>query len=119
MLPFLPALILLLLQGPSNFERLAFEGQLPSALEALHRQIGYPGSERLSERDQAVLESLLAGGAENCLSNAFFAHFAANESLTSSACHEIEVSHASHVTYSATLTSGFGFFQRTRDGPSD
>ncbi len=39
MLPLLPALLLLLLQGPSNIERLAQDGRLPEALDSLHRQM--------------------------------------------------------------------------------
>lgn len=39
MLPLLPALLLLLLQGPSNVERLAQDGRLPEALNSLNRQM--------------------------------------------------------------------------------
>lgn len=41
MLPILPILILLLL-GPANAERLAVEGRLPAALLAVHRAMVVP-----------------------------------------------------------------------------
>jgi len=59
MLPILPALILLLLQGPSNVERLAREGRLPAALDAVHRDIDR-GQACRSMQSQAVIASLLA-----------------------------------------------------------
>lgn len=49
MLPFLPALLLLLLQGPSDFERLAVEGRSKADWEA-----------RLAPRERAILHTLLA-----------------------------------------------------------
>ena len=80
MLPLLPALILLWLQGPSNFERLAVDGRLPAALEAIHRQMASSESENLSDRDQQELASLLAGGIDSQLSHAFLALFKKNKS---------------------------------------
>lgn len=41
MFPILPILILLLM-GPANAERLAVEGRLPAALLAVHRQMVAP-----------------------------------------------------------------------------
>lgn len=59
MFPILPVLILLLLQGPSNVERLAREGRLPAALEAVHQELRLPAPDR-TQREETVLVSLMA-----------------------------------------------------------
>jgi hypothetical protein len=62
MLPLLPALILLILQGPTNVERMAMDGRLPAALQAIHHQMESSGEQRaaLSKADGVALVSLLA-----------------------------------------------------------
>lgn len=59
MLPILPVLILLLLQGPSSVERLTREGRLPAALDAIHRELALPEA-AFSDEDDAMLASLFA-----------------------------------------------------------
>jgi hypothetical protein len=72
MLPILPALLLMLLQGPANIERMASEGQLPAALNAIHRQMecSHRGFEQPAE--QVVLASLLAVSQDREMSQALF-----------------------------------------------
>ncbi len=69
MLPLLPALILLLLQGPANVERMAGSGQLPGALQALHRQMASASSET-SKAEEVVFASLLAVSGDKDMSRA-------------------------------------------------
>src|ERR1044072_6238323 len=55
MLPLLPALILLLLQGSAGSQRLSC-GHLPGAIEALHRQMSVsPESRRVADEVFATL----------------------------------------------------------------
>ncbi|HVT13414.1 MAG TPA: hypothetical protein VHE55_14200 [Fimbriimonadaceae bacterium] len=67
MLPLLPALILLLLQGPANVERMAGSGQLPGALQALHRQMASTPSETC-KAEEVVFASLLAVSSDKDMS---------------------------------------------------
>ena len=67
MLPFLPALLLLLLQGPASIERTARTGQLPGALEALHRQ-ATSSPDRGCVADDVVFASLIACGSDRHVS---------------------------------------------------
>ncbi|MGV3614520.1 MAG: hypothetical protein ACO1SV_04210 [Fimbriimonas sp.] len=73
MLPLLPAILLLLLQGPSNVERLAAQGRLPAALNAVYGTVGETPT--LREAEQVVLASLLAAGEDPRLSDALLAIF--------------------------------------------
>lgn len=71
MLPLIPALILLLLQGPSNFERLAQDGRLHQALDAVQRQSNLPNGIPLKEEEaEAVLASMLSAASDPQLSQA-------------------------------------------------
>src|SRR5689334_3317213 len=74
MLPFLPALILLFLQGPAGIERMAVNGQLPGALNALHRQIK-SSPEKVRPADEVVLASLLAASSDRGMSRALLQLF--------------------------------------------
>lgn len=62
MLPLLPALILLLLNGPANIERLAEGGALPAALAAIQQRIDTPQTRgSLQARaDHLAMASLLS-----------------------------------------------------------
>ena len=65
MLPLIPVLLMLLLQGPSSLERLAAEGKLPAALETLHRQMRLAETQPLTETEEVrapdtVIASLMA-----------------------------------------------------------
>lgn len=74
MLPILPALLLLILQGPSSIERMALDGRLPAALEAVTRQLEGQNhrSTSVEKADAAVLASLLAFSSDPGLSHALF-----------------------------------------------
>ncbi len=83
MLPILPALLLLILQGPSSIEKMALDGRLPAALEAVSRQM--EARDHLtggsSEADAAVLASLLAMSGDPDLSHALFQLLAIEPSI--------------------------------------
>lgn len=72
MLPLLPALILLLLNGPANIERLAEGGALPAMLAAIQKRIDAPGSaqEARSRADDVALASLLTLSSDPRISHA-------------------------------------------------
>jgi hypothetical protein len=120
MLPLLPALILMLLQGPSNFERFAVDGRLPAALEAIHRQMAMTGTERLSEREEQALASLIAAGSSAQLTRALMSFFWLDDEkprLTT------PISRDPSRPVACTCESpppqdGFERSQRTRDGPA-
>ena len=57
MFPLLPALILLLLNGPASIERLAADGRLPAALASVQARAEQTKS--LSRADELALASLL------------------------------------------------------------
>jgi len=117
MLPILPAIILLLLHGPSNFERLAGEGRLPQALQAIHRHIDEPTTRR--EAEDAVLASLLASGADPRLSGAILAFLRGRPAKPSN--RPVTGREAQIVSPTdepaARVHSGFAQCQRSRDGP--
>jgi hypothetical protein len=69
MLPLLPALILLFLQGPAGIERMAWNGQLPHAIDALHRQMA-TAPEKAGVAEEMVLASLLAASGDREMSRA-------------------------------------------------
>jgi hypothetical protein len=121
MLPLLPALILLLLKGPAGIERMAWNGQLPSALHALHRQMA-KAPERTCAADEVVFASLLAVSGNKDMSRALlhlltYVEPAATETPT----HVAKSDEASPpVPIPPTLgTPSNGYFacQRSRDGP--
>jgi hypothetical protein len=120
MLPFIPALILLLLQGPSNFERLAMDARLPAALEAIHRQMAEPGGSQLSEREEQALASLIAAGTNVQLTRALIS-FLWNGPETTSKSDPSSIELAIPVignNASPPPQDGFERSQRTRDGPA-
>ena len=73
MLPILPALILLLLQGPGNVERMALDGRLPAALQALQRHVDSPQAKQLACEEVVALASLLAVTGDPGFSKAIYA----------------------------------------------
>jgi hypothetical protein len=119
MLPLLPALILLLLQGPSNFERLAIGARLPEALEAIHRQMSEPGSSVLTSSDEQALADLIAtkSGAE--LTQALISFLCGRPEIVRERQDLAAFVHAgSFPEQSPPPTSdGFARCQRSRDGP--
>ena len=78
MLPLLPALILLLLNGPANIERLAEGGALPAAIAAVQQKVAAaPNSNFAQARaDQLALASLLSLSGDPQLSKALAHIFA-------------------------------------------
>ncbi|MEA2552532.1 MAG: hypothetical protein QOJ65_708 [Fimbriimonadaceae bacterium] len=72
MLQFLPALILLLLNGPANTERLAERGALPAALAGIQKRIDTPGQPSLNQRraERMALASLLSLSSDPQVSHA-------------------------------------------------
>jgi protein involved in temperature-dependent protein secretion len=121
MLPLLPALILLLLQGPSNIERLAHEGRLQGALQAVHAQLQRPA---LAADDQRkVLAELLAKSGDAGLARALTQLLTLvldepgdNVQVRSRATRETAL-HGLSPTFAADLADGFLACRRTRDGP--
>ncbi len=83
MLPILPALLLLILQGPSTIEVMASEGRLPAALQAVSRRLESQDQRigNLEEVDAAVLASFLAIGNDSDISRVLF-HLLALETFT-------------------------------------
>ncbi len=72
MLQLLPALILLLLNGPANIERMAEGGALPAALAAIQHRIDSGESASLSQdrADRFALASLLSLSGDSQISHA-------------------------------------------------
>jgi hypothetical protein len=125
MLPLLPALILLLLQGPAGIERMASNGQLPSALNALHRHIAN-SHEKTTAADEVVFASLLAAGQDRGMSCALLKLLTsvdvvfvdtgelAPKSLDDPEDHGIPIRPAPRL---GALSNGYFTCQRSRDGP--
>jgi hypothetical protein len=124
MLPILPALLLLILQGPSSIERLAHEGRLPEALQAVSRQLEMQdnGSERSKDAEAAVLASLLAMGSDPDLSHALFQLLSLDQldaPPTHSSNADLRVEPPDIPTYEISrIPDAFRTCGRTRDGPS-
>ena len=104
MLPILPAILLLFLQGPANIERLAHEGRLPAAIEAVHSD------------DRAIAALLAASHSE--LSHALLALIDWSESESKPIKKQEISTFVAIVPHPITATSsGFTTSQRSRDGP--
>jgi hypothetical protein len=116
MLPFLPAILLLLLQGPSNIERLAVQGRLPAALDAVCRTMGQTPT--LREAEQVVLASLLAAGEDPQLSDALLAILRSERTRRVSSSEPlVERTPIPSPDRDPPLPEGFARSQRVRDGP--
>ena len=110
MLPILPALLLLFLQGPANLERMALEGRLPAAMD---------GSHRIEIRDDRALAALLSASNNTELSSAILALI--NWSVdkpTSAPSEPISTNVVVPVAQVKATEDGFKSSQRSRDGPS-
>ena len=120
MLPLLPALILLLLQGPAASQRMAWNGQLPGALDALHRQMANSDG-KVKTSDESVLASLLAATSGEDVSRALAQLFALAlpepgvqfERTFESAC----TNKGPRFEPPGPLQDGFLSCRRSRDGP--
>ena len=116
MLPLLPALLLLLLQGPSNIERLAQAGRLPEALDSLHRQIFVsPAAADLA------MTSLLQMSGDESLAQALATLLGSSEAppqTPATPARVEEIGAPAPVDRSAIATDeGYSENRRTRDGP--
>lgn len=115
MLPFLPVLILLLLQGPSNIERLAVEGRLPAGLQAIHQQLDRP-----EEINHRVLASLIVASGDPNLQDALSALLMPSRPVrTEPVPTEAEASSIPAADFggSGRLLEGYARSARVRDGP--
>ena len=126
MLPLLPALILLLLNGPANLERMAERGALPAALAAIHQKAA-PQNQTLNsaKAEQYALASLLSLTGDPQLSRALAQIFSlqvACEVLPSAQPPAIKEADSSGepppIAHSIGKPQrGFLHSQRSRDGP--
>jgi hypothetical protein len=126
MLPLIPALILLLLNGPANIERLAEVGALPAALAAIQQRIDSPSRQTVASAraDQLALASLLSMSADPQLSRALAQIFSiqvANEPVASVKPAELIEADTGEPPPVAQCIGkphdGYLNSQRSRDGP--
>ncbi|HJP84044.1 MAG TPA: hypothetical protein VJ835_11125 [Fimbriimonadaceae bacterium] len=124
MLPILPALLLLILQGPSSIEKMASDGRLPAALQAVSRQMEANSSRTATykEADAAVLASLLTLGADSDLSQALLTLLSLDvdepSTMTVPPQREESDDPPPKPEFNGPDTrSGFETCRRTRDGP--
>jgi hypothetical protein len=124
MFPLIPALILLLLHGPSNFERFAENGRLPAALAVFHRGVSETATQADSGREDVsrrALASLIAASGNRELSEAFASMFLAGDSRsTALAFTGTSLQQTTLPTFGesfAALREGFFRCVRSRDGP--
>ena len=112
MLPILPVLLLLLLSGPANIERLALEGRLPAAIEAVQRMDTPP-----AERE--AYASLLAASKDPEFTRAIFTLLKWVEPEAKPLRHAIEPGFVPiEIGESPPPQDGFKTSQRSRDGPT-
>jgi hypothetical protein len=124
MFPLIPALILLLLHGPSNFERLAQSGRLPSALAAFRYEVSRDASHaevRKEDASRRVLATFIAASGDRALSEAFASMFVSSDCRLSFAKAAVRktsvVSEKIDGGSLGALRDGFFRCVRSRDGP--
>jgi hypothetical protein len=111
MLPILPVLLLLLFSGPANIERLALEGRLPAAIEAVQRMDTPP-----SERE--AYASLLAASKDPEFTRAIFALLTWAEPEEKPLSKPLQSGYVPiEIGESPPPQDGFNTSQRSRDGP--
>jgi hypothetical protein len=113
MLPILPALLLLLFQGPAHFERSLGLGRLPAEVQHLH----HSGS----RTDSEAIAQLIAAGNDPELTQALFAIFRWIDRPAEPAPVSAPIQNRPTVAIDAEppgrLAQGFAHSARTRDGP--
>jgi hypothetical protein len=113
MLPFLPALLLLLLQGPSDFERLVAEGRLSSVLEKFVAE---------SPKERKTLQALLVSGGHPELSRALAVLLTGQSEPEAKPAFVPPVAEERVVVPPTSdarpLPEGYADGRRTRDGPA-
>ncbi len=126
MFPLLPALLLLILQGPSSIERMALDGRLPAALEAVTRQLESQEQRTgaLDKADAAVLASLLAFNGDPELSHALIRLLSLDQSLDAVRTYPVGLEDTEQGSRETIETSPAWVIQerpadcqRSRDGP--
>jgi hypothetical protein len=122
--PLLPALLLLILQGPSSIEKMALEGRLPAVLEAMSRQMESDHhSVGSSKVDEAVLASFLAFSGNPSASHALYTLLCIGEPSAEPKKVVVAETQANlspsvfDVGDSTQLPAGHAGSQRSRDGP--
>jgi hypothetical protein len=122
MLPLLPALILLILQGPSDMERVTRDARLPAALSALTRHIEGGHDRSFTDEEQAAIASLLATSRDPELAHALLlilqtGSVGSGHRPPDLGDERLEPGGAPPPTLGRP-SEGFLQAQRTRDGPS-
>ncbi len=121
MLPLLPAILLLLLQGSAGGDQAAWDARLPGALNALHRQL-QGGPDGIRAADEVVFASLLAAGGDDDISKALIkllTHLDEPSEQVSRPCVDREET-PSVIPIPPSLgdpQSGYYDCRRSRDGP--
>jgi len=111
---------LLILQGPAGIERMGWNGQLPAALDSLHRQAG---STCEQARDEEAIASLLAASTERSVTRAIFQLLTLMPSeppkpAAAPSMQEEPQAAAPTPPSLGDLSQGFFTCRRSRDGPS-
>ncbi len=120
MLSLLPALILLFWHGPTQLDRLAVSGRLPSGADTINRNIAGAELEALSIGGDHAFATLLGSHAGNHLRRAFWAFLCLDQPQKET---QAETGHEEPSAFYPPQPAhkpedGFARSQRTRDGPS-
>jgi hypothetical protein len=115
MFPLLPAILLLLLHGPTGAERLGLRGRVAEPLEAISRSMHEGGS--LRDADRVVLAKLLSAAQSAGLSDAILAFLQDRRLVHSQGRPALDVP-ASIRPAVVRTNEGFARSIRARDGPS-
>jgi hypothetical protein len=128
MLNLLPALLLLLLNGPANIERMAEGGALPAALASIQQRIDSPDRQvsAAARADQMALASLLSMSGDPRMSQALARIFCLNivcEPVPSAKPEKLLDEESGSepppvVRVDGQPRDGFLDSQRSRDGPA-
>jgi hypothetical protein len=116
MLPILPAILLLLFQGPANIERLALEGRLPAAIQAVQHM-----DQQRSQAEREAIASLLAASQDPDLARALFTIFNWMDEQVPAPQPRIILARTAPPLDPGpklTLEEGFQDCRRSRDGPA-
>jgi hypothetical protein len=116
MLPILPALLFLLLHGPSNVERLAQEGRLPAGLEGMRRETAQVAATP-DRRSQAAMVAMLSSH-DPCLTQALIELFRPDEPEPVAPPVAQTIRPATPIEpLVRSIADGFSECRRSRDGP--
>jgi hypothetical protein len=113
MLPILPVILLLLLQGPANVERMALQGRLPAAIEAIQRMDA-------PQNEKEAFVSLLAASQDPELTHALFSILKWTEPAEPKVVSVPEEPTFVPIEppHEVALRGGFSKSNRSRDGPA-